>query len=72
MLLTIGEVAERQHVPVHRVEYVVATRKIMPASRAGKYRLFGEAEVEAIAAALRECETRLTIRASASGGRPAG
>ena len=45
---TVGEIARRLGVPVHRVEYVLRTRSIVPSGRAGNLRLFTEADVERI------------------------
>ena len=39
-LFTVGRIAERYGVPVHRVQYVVKSRQIRPAARAGRVRLF--------------------------------
>jgi len=50
---TIGEIARRLAVPVHRVEYVVRARGIQPCGWAGNARVFPEEAVEAIAAQLR-------------------
>lgn len=46
-LNTIGEVASRLVVPLHRVAYIVRTRKI-PSERLGLYRVFDEAAVARI------------------------
>ena len=37
---TTGHIADKLGVPVHRVQYVVATRGITPAAYAGRLRLF--------------------------------
>jgi len=40
-LLTVGEIAHRLDVPVHRVHYVLRTREdILPVAYAGRTRLF--------------------------------
>lgn len=46
--LTVGEIARRLHAPVHRVEYVIRSRAIRPASRAGNARIFTDADMERI------------------------
>ena len=58
-LPTVGEIARRRNVPIHAVEYVIKTRGILPAGRAGNVRVFSEddvlliaSELEAIAEAL--------------------
>ena len=53
---TVGEIARRLDVPVHRVEYVVRSRRIRPASRAGSLRVFSEAAVARIASELRRMD----------------
>jgi len=52
-LHTIGEIAKLEGVPVHRVAYAVEAYGIKPTQRAGIIRLYDEAGVEAIRAALR-------------------
>ncbi len=52
-MYTIGQIAERLGVPVHQVKYAILSRRIDPRNRAGRYRLFAEEDVAAIAAALR-------------------
>ena len=39
-LLTLGIVAERAGVPIHRVQYFVRSRNIQPTARAGNLRVF--------------------------------
>lgn len=46
--LTIGVLAERLHVPIHRVEYLVRSRDIQPKERAGHLRVFDEKAVETL------------------------
>lgn len=45
---TVGEIARRLGVPLHRVEYVIRSRQISPTARAGNARLFTEADVRRI------------------------
>ena len=52
-LLTIGDVANAERVPKHKVAYAVEVYEIEPAQRAGIIRLFDDAGVAAIRAALR-------------------
>lgn len=42
---TVGEIARRLKVPLHRVEYAIRSRGILPAARAGNARLFTESDV---------------------------
>lgn len=43
-MLTVGEIARRLGVPVHRVLYVIRSRAIRPACRAGNARVFSGAD----------------------------
>lgn len=52
-LLTVGEIAERHSQPVHRVEYVIRARNIVPIAWAGNARVFSANAAEQIAEALR-------------------
>lgn len=49
---TIGEIARRLGVPIHRVEYVIRAREISPCGWAGNVRVFSDADVERIATEL--------------------
>jgi hypothetical protein len=51
-LPTVGEIARRLQVPVHRVEYLIRARGITPCGRAGNARVFSEGVVSRIAAEL--------------------
>ena len=53
---TVGEIARRLGVPLHRVEYVICSRRLHPCSRAGHARVFTEADVDHIASELRRIE----------------
>lgn len=55
---TTGAIARRLDRPVHQIEYAIRTRNIQPDGQAGHYRLFGEAAVERIQAALQEMDAR--------------
>lgn len=55
-LKTTGELAADLGAPLHRVIYAIRSRKIAPARRAGRYRLYGPAELKLIVAALGETE----------------
>ena len=48
-LPTVGEIARRYGVPVHRVEYIVKSRGILPQARAGNLRVFADDQIERIA-----------------------
>jgi hypothetical protein len=53
---TVGEIARRAGVPVHRVVYVVNSRRIAAVRRAGVARVFSEANVEFVLSELRRIE----------------
>ncbi len=53
---TVGEIARRLGEPVHRVEYVIRARGLKPVAWAGHARVFAEADVDRIAAELRDEE----------------
>lgn len=55
---TVGEIARRLHEPIHRIEYIIHTRKILAHAWAGNARVFTEADVEHIAGELKRIETR--------------
>ena len=53
---TVGEIARRLEVPVHRVEYVIQSRHILPTGRAANLRVFSESDIQYIASELRRIE----------------
>ncbi len=55
-LATVGEIARRLRIPIHRVEYVTRARHIQPAGRAGNCRVFSETAVSRIASELRRID----------------
>lgn len=48
-LLTVGELAKRLDVPIHRVEYLIRSRNLQPAQRAGNNRVFTESDLQYLA-----------------------
>ena len=54
--LTVGEIAKRLGVPLHRVLYVVRSRDIRPASRAGNVRVFAESDLMYIGSEIRRID----------------
>ena len=56
-LLTIGEIASQLGVPAHRVGYVIRTREIIPAGRAGISRVFSDADLARIDSELKRIES---------------
>lgn len=58
-LYTVGRIARHLQEPIHRIEYVLTTRRgIEPAARAGRLRLFNSAQVEQIRRAIAEIDVR--------------
>ena len=53
-MFTVGELARRAGVPVHRVTYVIETRDIEPLGRAGQARVFGREAAEQVLEELRQ------------------
>ncbi len=53
---TVGEIARRLGVPVHRIKYIIRARGIQPSGRAGNCRVFIDADVAYIAAELRRID----------------
>lgn len=54
---TFGKIARRLGVPVHRVEYVLRARRILPAGRAGNAYLYSKADVDQTASELRRIQS---------------
>ena len=54
---TIGSIAVRLGVPVHRIRYVLDRHRIEPSGRAGNARVFNEEDVEHIASVLHRIDT---------------
>ena len=54
---TVGEIARRLGVPVHKVEYVIRARRIEPAGWAGNLRIFTEADVQRIGSELHRIDS---------------
>jgi hypothetical protein len=55
-MLTVGAIARRLNKPVHRIQYVIASRHILPIGMAGNLRVFSEADVQQIASEIRRIE----------------
>lgn len=47
-LNTVGRIATALGVPLHRVEYVIRSRNIQPAARAGSLRVFTRTDIARI------------------------
>jgi hypothetical protein len=46
LMFTVGELARRLNVPLHRVEYKVTKLGIAPVARVGNLRVFNEAALD--------------------------
>lgn len=67
--LTTGEIARRLGVAVHRVEYVISTRRIQAAGRAGIAKVYSDAQLRYIEKELKQIEEeRNHASAAAAGG----
>lgn len=54
---TVGEIARRLGVSIHRVSYVIDSRRIRPVGWAGNAKVFSEADVAHIASELARIES---------------
>ncbi len=61
ILPTVGTIARRLNVPLHRIEYIIEARRIRPEGRAGNARVFSEAAVERMASELRRIDEERTL-----------
>ena len=66
-LMTAGRLAERLNVALHRVQYVLRTRRIAPSATAGTLRLY---DGDALARVRHEINAIDARRPSRKGGRP--
>jgi hypothetical protein len=55
---TVGVIARRLGEPLHRIEYVIRSRRLQPAGRAGNLRVFSESDIVFIAGELRRMDAR--------------
>jgi DNA-binding transcriptional MerR regulator len=53
---TVGEISRRTGYAIHRIRYVIDSRGIRPASRAGVANVYSEADVQRIASELRRID----------------
>jgi hypothetical protein len=60
---TVGEIARRLSVPIHRVEYVVRSRNLTGIGRVGNLRVFSESDVGYIASELARINSKRERRA---------
>jgi len=61
--LTVGTIALRLGQPLHKIEYIIASRNLQPTVWAGHARVFSESDLQFIAGVLRR------IAADRDGGR---
>lgn len=59
---TVGEIARRLGTPLHRVEYVIRSRNLLPSGWAGNARIFSNADVAHIASELRRIDEEKGVR----------
>lgn len=64
---TVGEIARRLGEPLHRIEYVIKSRRIRPAGVAGNLRVFTDADVIRIAGELRRIDDDREVNAACPG-----
>jgi hypothetical protein len=67
-LATLGTIARRCGTVESRVAYVIRSRRIRPAGRAGNAWVYSDAAVATIAAALKDIEGRKRDRLARAGG----
>lgn len=56
ILATVGEISRRLKCPLHRIEYVIRTRKINPSGRAGNSLVYPDEAVARIRDELRKMD----------------
>ena len=70
--LTVGEIAKRCGCSIHQVEYVIRSRGLQPAARAGRIRIFSAEDLDFIARTIQEIARRsASLRTAPSGTGPA-
>jgi hypothetical protein len=55
---TVGAIARRLGQPMHRVEYVLRSRRLRPTGKAGNCRVFAEEDVQRVQSALAAIDRR--------------
>ena len=55
-LLTVGMIAKELGCPVHRVNYILRSRDIRPAARAGNLGVYQRSDVDRIASEIRRID----------------
>ena len=68
-VVTIGRMRETLDVNLHRIEYILATRRhIVPVGKAGRYRLYNASAVQLVQLELDEQDRRRRCRLATTGG----
>lgn len=67
LLLTVGEIARRLDTQVHRIEYVIRSRRIEATGWAGHARVFSEANFDHIASELSRMDTDRQLSTRSNG-----
>jgi len=57
-VFSVGQIAQRLNVPIHRVVYVAKSRGIRPSAWAGHARVFTEADIDRIGQELEQIARR--------------
>lgn len=60
--LTVGEIARQAGCPVHRIEYIIRSRGILPVQRAGNARVFALGDVEYITDEVKKTQTAFRMK----------
>ncbi|TWT65472.1 hypothetical protein Pan14r_50170 [Crateriforma conspicua] len=68
LMLTVGEIARRLDTKIHRIEYIIRSRKIEATGWAGHARVFSQASLDRIASELSRMDTE---RSNPNSGRSA-
>lgn len=67
LLLTVGEIARRLDTKVHRIEYIIRSRKIEATGWAGHARVFSQGSLEHIASKLSHMDVDRNTRTHTNG-----
>lgn len=60
--ISLGQIARELGVSLHRVEYIVKSRRLSPIGRAGNIRLFQPSDVQLISKELKQVAARKEVR----------
>ena len=57
-LLTVGDLGQQLDQPIHKIEYLLSSRKVTPIQRAGRFRLYSRDTVRFLRGEIDQMETR--------------